>query len=523
MLTKANHFQMGLCAVPVVCLVMSGNIDKIEKILTVRRLNSNYTKANLNHLKNCLSSCYSTNGRTKIIGKKDCEEFQVGSSSLLLLNSEFIDVKDNVIKLIVSCSKEHLKVYYDFGLYCILFSLELVESGLNSNLNPCLVAECYRHFSFILVSHLHDIKNCAIVKKYDLKMKSLLSMIQGILLSKPGLSLNCENSEKLSVVLLSAFLNSLPSSPMNTVFEWPWIVFKSNLPVDDSKVYDGILLDLHHYTKDFVDELFIGVKLKSKVCALVMDLSLTINDFVQALPGIHNLSAGLKHSLHKQFRMFSHRVLASGISVVFNQKLVCEELKYFLKTLSIVVVDRIGNEQTIALKRLTNAQVVSSLSEDLDRCKIYIDKVSVEEVKSKSYVLVRKSGSNVSTALVCFPWPYNFEDIKHVCFAAVTCLAKTMKSPLVLDGAPLMEMYLKSYLETSFKSFDNVELAISCSAGQLQTCLNLFCGSLKYMSNLITTTDNRQVLDCYESKLNAFKVAIDTACVALEITHEICD
>jgi len=482
----------------------------------------------LRYLKEQLASSYGPFGRTKIVALSD-QVLKCGSSSTLLLNSELTHVDNNIIKLIISSAKEHLRNHHDFGLYCLIFSLSLVEWSLKIDVSSCLIADCFRQFLEVISSHLQDVSSCPIIKQIDISnSKSLLLLVRSIIMSKPCLLLNESTISLLCRLLLQSFVVCLPNDFKIEKIVWPSLLFVKNSNVEESIVFEGVLLDLVHYSQEYINNLLIGGTLKQRTCVVSLNMSLTVNDVLQNLPGKSQLiSQSRIDSVTKLFQQFSHKLRALNISVVFNQKLISDEVKCILKSNSIICIDRIGLCQMEALKRVTKCKVMSTFVENIEKCKGFIDELTIVTIKTKSFVGIKRSNVCISTAVLCYANPVFLDDLKHVCWAAINALDKTIKSQLAVVGGSAMENYLITYLEefSKMNTFPKTIGYFSCSMSQWQMCSEAFCSALKFMKNM--WVDKPKVafnsFDCYVSKINAFTVAIETACIALEIKYQIHD
>ena len=499
---------------------------KSSKMVSILTCASDDLVIKLKYLKECLASSFGPFGRTKIVSLAD-EDLKCGSSSSLLFNSELIQDSNGIIKLLVSSAKEHLKVHKDFGLYCLIFSISLVESSLNIDVTSCLIAECFRHFLRVVSSLLQDINSCPIIKKFDIsKSDSFLLLLKNILSSKPCLLFNENDMQMLSCLLLQSFIVCMPNDLKFEKISWPSILFAKSNKIEDSKMFEGLLLDLVHCSQDSIDNMLVDGKLKQQSWVVVLNMALTVNAITKDLPNkLSTVSQSRISSIIKFLEQFALKLKSHNIAIVFNQKVMCDELKHILKSYSIITIDRIGLSQMEALKKVTKCKVISSFVEEIDKCKSFINELSIESINSKSFVCIKRYDVNISTVVICYSNPAFLDDLKHVCWAAINALDKTIKRQQVLVGGSAMEDYLVTKLGTFLEKNDFPKTSgyFACSLGQWQMCLSAFCSALTYMKKLYVNEPVCDVYDCYESKLNAFIVAIEAACIALEIKYQIHD
>ena len=495
------------------------------KTYVVQNLLSNEIFCKLNYLKHCLSSSYGPCGRTKLITNLDDEDIKCGSSSSLLLDCELLNVDDSIIAVIVSCAKEHLKAHRDFGLYCLLFSITLVETSMSVDMAPSLLSHCYRHFLGVISSHLQDRNSCSLIRKVDIaKADVLLALVRSILMSKPCLAFCKSDLYLLSQLLLKSFIYCMPNNMMVEKIMLPIVLFVKSNSVEDSTVFKGLLLELSHQSQDCINNLLVSSNVTKKSWVVVLNMSLTFDDFLKVhQEKCKDISQSVIDAIMKQFKIFAKKLKENRIAVVFNQKVMCDELKYALKLESIITIDRIGLCQMEALKHITKAKEISSIMEDISKCRNYIDELSIVTIKTKSFVGIKRNDVNISSIVVCYGNPYILNDLKHVCWATMSALDRTLKSQLVIAGGSVMEEYLIYYLKNSFE-IPKASGFFACSLVQWQVSVKAFCTSLNFMKNLCSNKiRGEDVYDCYESKINAFIVAIETACIALEIKYQIHD
>ena len=478
---------------------------------------------NISYLKQSLASAFGPNGRLKVIGSYQHNDLQCGSSSTLLLNSALVDCDDEIIKLLVSCAKEHLKLHYDNGLYCALLSLSLVESAFNLEISPCLVSKCFRHFLKIIYSHLHNHKSCAILKKIDIsKANTLLKLIIDVFKSKPCVFFD-KSYENLAISFLKAFLTCLPNRLSTSKIIWPTVLFLSETRQDECIMFDGLLLELYHYCKDDVDKLFKNSSGNSNVFALLMNVSFTISNFSKLNSNTAVMvTQSCKESIFEKMEVFAKHLLAHDITVLINQKVISEEIKYIFQKQSIVVIDRIGLKQMNTLKLILTTKVISSLMEDLNKCKTFINKMAIKTVKNKSFVQIHSSEANHCTLVLCYANALTIIDLKHVCWAVMNMLDRTFRNEIVIEGGSKFESYIVSFLVSNLKCskvFCDTHL---CSSAQFNASVECFKSCLFFLKDLRKTCDVVEtVLDCYESKVNAFSVAVEAACIALEVKYQV--
>lgn len=491
----------------------------------IKAVKSTATIDILKYLRSSLASSYGPNGRTKLIESHQQDDLKYGSSSTFLLNSPLIDFDNEIIKLIVSCAKEHLKFHYDHGLYCMLLSVTLIESGLNLDISPCLVSECFCLFLKSLSSHLKP-HACTIVKEIDIsKADCVLKLVNDILKSKPSLLLYSSQKD-LGILLLKTFLNCIPDNQSDNRIIWPSLIFLSDTKYEESVVFDGFLLDLHHYTKDETDDLLGVASKKQNIFALFLNVSLTISDILDSVSAKSDItSQSAKESILKHLEKFATHLFVNGIRIVLNQRVVSNEIKSLFQKQSVIVIDRIGAEQMNKLKLIFKAKVVSSLNEDLGKCKVFVNTFAIETVGRKSFVHIQCPKTNFSTLVVCHTNSSTLHDLKHVCWATINMLDQTFKTRLTIEGGANFESHIISYLDLNLCYSKTIGDSISCSLAQYNSCLNCFKSCLSFLKSLSYASDkNDYVHDCYKSKVNAFLVAIETACVALQVKYQIkCD
>ncbi|CAK8692721.1 unnamed protein product [Clavelina lepadiformis] len=464
-----------------------------------------------------LQSCIGPNARTKLIGNNDTGEVQVGSSSSLLVDCLLKNTDDEILKLILSTVKEHIKVHYDFGLHCTLLCTCLVEEGVKINTSNCLVAECFRCFMRDICYHLDDESHCPIVEKIDInKMKPLIQILISIATSKPVLLMKKDEAEEFSIAILKGYLKCMSTNARRV--DWPVFHFQEGCVVKDFMLYDGLLLDLHHYTPDCIKQLFIPMTLPKIKNVIVMNLSLTIEDLVKCIPGKIPNHKDLESFFNNKIKDFIQRAVKSEISVLFNQKIIGETFKMYFKKCNILVIDRIGMQAMDTLTRITKAKTVSHLDVIIEHYKGLVDEITVVNVNDKAYIHIMRTNTPVCSIVVCYTNPAILLDLKHTCWAAVSTLEKTLRTKKVLRGGQF-ENYFVMYLEKKYCSLRHQELP--CSMGQFQSCLRAFTHCLKFVANCNSSCQLENVFDCYDAKLNAFVVAVQTAALVLGIKYQI--
>jgi len=471
--------------------------------------------------KKLLLSSYGPKGRLKIIGSEILSEMVIGSSSSVLLSAPILGEKEPIIALITSAVSQHLKTHFDAGLFAKVFCLSLVESGLKLDVPCSVTAQCYRKFSEDILQELSNTVDSPVVSKVDIaKLQPFLDLIQGILQTKPSVCFSKLQIENLSILLLKAFMHC-SCGIIGKNAAWPILHFQVT-NCGRSELFYGLLLDVVHHSKDSLVDLFDSFQYdkNKKLNVILLDVALTLPSLVGSLPHKQNQSK-LHDQVMNYMLSFTQKIISSGVNVVLNQKVMDDWIKRQFRIHNILVIDRIGGQTMNALQKVTQAMVVGCLGEDVSACKGKIDGISLQPVNDKLYVLIENRSFAMSSLVVCSSSEQCLRDLKHVSWASLYAIDKTLTCQKVLAGGGNCELYLSQYLQKQY-SVERGLQEIPCSLGQFLVCLKSFCKCLDELGKYLSC-DSKTIYDCYETKLHALMVAVQTACIVLEIKFQIKD
>lgn len=451
-------------------------------------------------------SCFGPKSQLKCIQISEESSAIVTSTSRRLF--QYLPVSNPYLKLIIQAVKEHLKIYKDSGTFLTYVTLNILTKFTNLPFPPQLISSLFDAFSIICLEYLKS-ETCHPKVQLDFdSVKQLMSVTQYIISSKPGCSLQGDESTHLTLQLVKCFLHTIPSPAVERPSQ-PLRIGRLHFTtyeggsVSDSVMYPGLLLSSKLCSPR-------TLKCRERLQVILFTVSLAWNE-ENPLPPNHFefcSTLELQSYLSTWFEMFGRKLLDKGIGMVACQKIVNVDLKKYLEDHGVIVLEKLGLETASALKELCGAIPLGNLVVPPDNRPLgFLEKLDVVTLNNRSYLNIQNRRSSVTTLLLCNWSEESLEEMKVVCQQAVSVLYQLLLKPVGLYGAGCTECHVASVLRKQVqkdlhiytKRFGCSEAVVLSTCECFSSCLENSAVSLSKTSRLNLKTDSRFHHLWYES------------------------
>lgn len=252
--------------------------------------------------------------------------------------------------LIVHSIQEHLNNHYDGGLLTGTLCLHLIKNALDiPNVERKYVRKAYE----ILVNCVNDYiasDACPVRVNVDTSNVSvMLAFIRGIVSTKPVCDLRGVSLQHFCMVILRAFLNSVPDVPKTFSSDRIFVLHFLKSDIMLTEVLEGLLIEfselsaLHGEQK--LNPVFatttVGNVIKTAVVSISMsgDAEETLNARYEG--SMELIQSAADHIVSKMIA-FVDSLVERNVGLLLCQKVIHPKVKSYLRQRGIIFVDRIG-------------------------------------------------------------------------------------------------------------------------------------------------------------------------------------
>lgn len=432
---------------------------------------------------NLTRTCRTPRGKIKVLQNNSGGSVTLTSSSKRLFQS--LSVKKPIIQLLVSSAQGHLGAYSDGGLLVATFAADLVLRSMDTNHNPKILAEIFETFLTLCLEYLNN-PSC------KFRYKALLSdigfmklFVKSILETKPLCEWNEMKLGYISKLILETFLQSL-SDESQSLHACDTVYTMTQLGHEflESKTMQGLLLSAPELSKFRVQDLkpkFVFQNQHSYIKVALVTVSLSGD-----LDELSNLKYEVSEDVQVEdiilegLSNFCESVIQSDVGLVLCQKVIHPQLKLSLRKAGVIVIDRVGLQPVKYISKLTGCIPIQSSDSCIsDRCYGYIDSVQHEIINKKSYLLLQKADSPVSTLMLCHQHEQPLCELKDVCETSLDCLKQLLYHPVVLAGGGCWQVGLGNYLRAKVEEEkEKFSEDLECPASMIKEAAFLFSQAL---------------------------------------------
>ncbi|XP_032845111.2 McKusick-Kaufman/Bardet-Biedl syndromes putative chaperonin [Tyto alba] len=432
----------------------------------------------LSLLSEILKSCYGPAGRLKQLHNGVGGYVCTTSQSSAILGR--LSVSHPVLSVLTASVQNHTSRFSDCGLFTAILCCSLIENFKSLNVASCTVIKISKHLLSLCLDYLKS-EACGCRVSVDFSsVDTLLCLVRSVLTSKPACMLNKPEVDHLAVLILKAFMFTVPCHvETDAVLGKCIIVPVKGRRVADSAVLPGLLIE--------TPEIQLAKPLPLKrTCSNMIKIAL----FCVSMSGdcfspeegtlaVHH-GISLERSELNQLLNVGKQLVNDEVGLVVCQKVIHPSLKQYLKENHVIAVDRAGLSLMEPLRRMTGSEPIASIHLLPPSCYGSLKDVCVESFASKHFVHLIPSEAVVCSLILCNRNETSWDELKRACETAEHVLQLTIKEPLALLGGGCTETHLASYIRhKSCSLFTSSFKDIDCSQTQYQLVADGFCRSLE--------------------------------------------
>lgn len=443
--------------------------------------NTDVLKA-LQTLHTIVSSSRGPDGNTKLLQNQSGGHLTLTSSSKRLLSC--LSITKPVIQLIVSSAQGHLDAYSDGGLFLISFATSLAEMSIESDLNCKSLSEIFERLLTICIEYTNlDSCGCKINAVLS-DIKFMKSCVRTVIQSKPLCKLSEDKLDFISRLIIEAFLNNMSESESNVGIHNIHIICNEDRCFLESKLLSGLMIQAPELSKFKVSKWDLKrhreKRNRIKVAMVTVSMSGDLEEMPDAKLEVWN-AVDLDSVLVEQEVKFCQQVIEAGVGILLCQKVVHPKLKLKLRRAGLLVVDRLGLNMVAVVCKISGASPIRSLLTYIDENSFgWVDKIEHVIDCRRSYLLLTREATPVSTLILCHEEEETLEELKDLCTTALHSLFLLLYSPYVLFGGGCWQGILAQYLRhkvTNEKELLACEL--ECSQSAVMKACELFTHALQ--------------------------------------------
>ncbi|POI29152.1 hypothetical protein CIB84_007098 [Bambusicola thoracicus] len=495
-----------------------------------------------------LKSCYGPAGRLKQLHNGLGGYVCLTSQSSAILGH--LSVSHPVLKVLTASVQNHVSRFSDCGLFTAILCCSLVENFKNLNIASCTVIKISKHLLSLCTDYLKS-EACGCRVSVDFSdLETLLCLVRSILTSKPACMLNKTEVDHLAVLIVKAFMYTVPCHPETK----PVLGKCVTVPVKgkrvlDSTVIPGLLIETPEiqFAKPF------SVKRTSdavKVAVFCVSMSGDLFDPEEGTVTVHH-RISLEMSELDQLLNVGKQLVNDEVGLVVCQKVIHPSLKQYLKDNHVIAVDRAGLSVMEPLSQVTGSKPIASIYSLSPSCYGSLKDVRAESFASKHFVHLIPNDTVVCSLILCNRNETTWDELKTCCLSTsssrdVECSQtqyqliadafchslESVACSLSHDGGEILTdmAYGHCWLVPSgFPSVSNwSDLLSKCGCGINSSTKDLSWRHLQplFSSSPIESCPKEpsekvtdfMTLDCFAAKYNGLQVAVETANLILDLS-----
>ncbi|OXB80804.1 UNVERIFIED_CONTAM: hypothetical protein H355_003715 [Colinus virginianus] len=441
-----------------------------------------------------LKSCYGPAGRLKQlhngVGGYVCLTSQ---SSAILAR---LSVSHPVLKVLTASVQNHVSRFSDCGLFTAILCCSLIENFKNLNIASGTVIKISQHLLSLCTDYLKS-EACGCRVSVDFSnLETLLCLVRSVLTSKPACMLNKREVDHLAVLIIKAFMFTVPCHPeAKPVLGKCVTVPVKGRRVLDSAVIPGLLIETPEiqFAKTF------SVKRISsdtvKIAVFCVSMSGDLFDPEEGTITVHH-GISLEMSELTQLLNVGKQLVDDEVGLVVCQKVIHPSLKQYLRDNHVIAVDRAGLSVMEPLSQMTGSKPIASIYSLSPSCYGSLKDVCTKSFASKHFVHLIPNDTVVCSLVLCNRNETTWDELKRACETAEHVLQLTLKEPLALYGGGCTETHLASYLRHRICCLPaSISKDLDCSQTQYQLVADAFCHSLESVACSLSHDDGEILTD----------------------------
>ncbi|NXV83563.1 TCPQ protein, partial [Atlantisia rogersi] len=398
----------------------------------------------LSLLRGMLRSCYGPAGRLKQLhnGVGGCVCTTSHSSAVL----SRLCVSQPALRVLTASVQNHLSRFSDCGLFTAVLCCSLVETFRSLNVATCTIVKISKHLLSLCMGYLSsEACGCRVPVDFS-SLETLLCLVRSVLTSKPACMLNKPEVDHLAMLILKAFMLTVPSpAEANAILGKCLIVPVKGRRVVDSTVLPGLLIEAPEI--QLAKPLTVK-RTSSKLIKIAVFCVSMAGDIPNTEEGSVTVHRGISLEMSEldQLLKVGKQLVDDEVGLVVCQKVIHPSLKQYLKDNHVIAVDRAGLSLMEPLSRMTGSNPIASIHLLSPGCYGSLKDVCVESFASKHFVHLIPTDTAVCSLVLCNRNETAWDELKRACETAEHVLQLTIKEPLALLGGGCTETHLASYI-----------------------------------------------------------------------------
>ncbi|NXF93833.1 TCPB protein, partial [Eubucco bourcierii] len=467
---------------------------KKPPLFTSEPLTKDTVSQSLSVLSGVLKSCYGPAGRLKQLHNGMGGYVCITSQSSAVLHH--LSVSHPVLRVLTASVQNHISRFSDCGLFTAILCCSLIENFKSLNVGACTVVKISKHLLSLCMDYLKS-EACGCRVSVDFSsVETLLCLVRSILTSKPACMLNKAEVDHLTVLILKAFMFTVPCHiETNAVLGKCVIVPVKGRRVEDSTILPGLLIETVEIPLAKQPSIKRTCSNMIKVALFCVSLSGDCFDPKEGTVAVHH-GISLEMSELNQLLNLGKQLVNDGVGLVVCQKVIHPSLKQYLKENHVMAVDRAGLSPMEPLSLMTGSKPIASICLLSPSSYGSLKDVRIESVASKHFLHLIPNHTAVCSLVLCNRNETTWDELKRACETAEHVLQLTVKEPLALLGGGCTETHLASYIRHKSYSLSSSSLEdVDCSRTQYQLVADGFCRSLEAVACSLNHNDGDILTD----------------------------
>ncbi|XP_061843866.2 molecular chaperone MKKS [Nerophis lumbriciformis] len=454
---------------------MSRLAKKSQAVCTDLPLDTSDILDKVNLLGQLFRSCFGPSGRLKHIHNNIGGQVVTTSTSSLLLSS--ISSSQPLLNLILASVRNHVCRFSDCGLFAAIVCVALIEGVKQLDLKGKVTTGVYKHLLGLCISYLQQ-EDCGCKVRLDFcSSDDLITLARSVLCSKPACRLTEHEALHISRLAVQAFLLTVPSHSNGVVtLGTTLIVSIDGLPVMDSAVFPGILVDMPNDYE--YSEMRTPPAIPMRMVLFSTSLAGDLSEVGDGTIEVHR-GADMDSDILNQLLGIGKRAMEDGVKIFMCQKVIHPVLQQYLRSLGIIVIERVGINLMQPLTQLTGSQPVATLHTIIPP-QAY-GKVAIttsRQFGSKTMLhLYPSEESVICSTVLCHRNETMLNELKVACQKTEHVLRLALKEPFALLGGGCTETHLAAYIRQQCDAAGSASM-LGCSKAEYLLGVEAFCSAL---------------------------------------------
>ncbi|XP_037639253.1 McKusick-Kaufman/Bardet-Biedl syndromes putative chaperonin isoform X1 [Sebastes umbrosus] len=449
----------------------------------------------LHLLRQLLRSCFGPTGRLKQVHNNIGGHVITTSTSSVLLPA--ISSSQPFINLIKTSILNHVSRFSDCGLFAATLCLCLIEQAKQSGLRGAVAIRVNKHLLGLCISYLQG-EDCGCKVKLDFcSSHNLITLARSVISSKPACVLTEPEALHISKLAVQAFLLTVPCNSPGVVSLGKIVtVSVEGHAVLNSAVFPGLLVDTPDvFCLDKSENVHSNPLLRVVLfsASLAGDLSELGDGIIEVHPGVDT-----DMQILDQLLELGKQVVKDEVKLFVCQKVIHPVLQQYLRSHSVVVIERLGITLMEPLTQLTGAQPVATLHTKIP-AKAYgtVRDLSIRQFGSKTMLHLHPPGeSAICTMILCHRNETMLSELKVVCQKTEHVLRLTLRDPAALLGGGCTDTHLAAYIRhKSMNEVTETVSALGCSQTEHLRGVEGFCHSLESVAAALQHDGGNSLMD----------------------------